>query len=343
MRVEVRDLWKVYRSALRGRVEALRGVSLVVEEGELFVVLGPSGCGKSTLLNLIAGLDTPTLGEIHIGGKLVASPDRSLPPKERNVAMVFQNYALYPHMTAFDNIAFPLKVAGLKKEEINKKVREVAETLQIEHLLKAKPSELSGGERQRVAIARAIVRNPDLILLDEPLSNLDAQLRIRMKAEIRKIQRDLGITAIYVTHDQTEAMSIADRMAVMNEGKVVQVGDPMEVYRRPANTFVATFVGTPPMNLYRRRVVKGSVELFGNRIEVDTTEEYVYIGFRPEEAEVTEGNTLEVVWVERLGDEAVVHLRCGEEKALVKIHGAGGPEVGTKVGLLIKKHHIFEE
>jgi len=243
-RVELRNVTKKF-----GKVVAVDRASLVVDDKEFFSLLGPSGCGKTTLLRIIAGLEFPDEGDVLIDDRVVTR----LPPKDRDVAMVFQNYALYPHMTAFDNIAFPLAVRrrelNLSKDEIRKRVVEVARLLNIEELLKRYPSQLSGGEQQRVALARALVRRPKVWLLDEPLSNLDAKLRIIMRSELKKLQKTLGITTIYVTHDQVEAMSMADRIAVMNKGRVLQVGTPDELYHKPADTFVATFIGAPPMNL----------------------------------------------------------------------------------------------
>jgi len=243
-RVELRNVVKRF-----GKVVAVDHVNLTVERGEFFVLLGPSGCGKTTLLRLIAGLEIPDEGEILIDGKVV----NDLHPRDRDVAMVFQNYALYPHMTVYENISFPLiarrKQIGLTKEEIRKRVLEIARFLGIEDLLDRYPSQLSGGQQQRVALARALVRRPKVWLLDEPLSNLDAKLRVYMRSELKKIQKQLGITTIYVTHDQVEAMSMADRIAVMNRGRVLQVGTPDELYNKPIDTFVATFIGSPPMNL----------------------------------------------------------------------------------------------
>ncbi len=234
-----------------GKVIAVNNVSLEIRDKEFFALLGPSGSGKTTLLRLIAGLETPDSGEIYIDDKLV----NYVHPKNRDIAMVFQNYALYPHMTVYENIAFPLmarrKELGLSKDEIKKRVLEIAKKLEIEHLLDRYPSQLSGGQQQRVALARALVRKPKVWLLDEPLSNLDAKLRLLMRAELKKLQKELGVTTIYVTHDQVEALSMADRIAVLMEGKVQQVGTPEELYYKPSNTFVATFIGTPPMNLIK--------------------------------------------------------------------------------------------
>ncbi len=239
-----------------GKTIAVDHVSLDIRDGEFFALLGPSGSGKTTTLRLIAGLEVPDEGEIYIDDRLV----NHVHPKDRDIAMVFQNYALYPHMTVYENIAFPLiarrRELGLSKEDIRKRVVEIARMLGIEELLNRYPSQLSGGQQQRVALARALVRKPKVWLLDEPLSNLDAKLRLLMRAELKKLQRELGVTTIYVTHDQVEALSMADRIAVMDKGRVQQVGTPHELYYRPANTFVATFIGSPPMNLIECRLIE---------------------------------------------------------------------------------------
>jgi multiple sugar transport system ATP-binding protein len=238
--VEARGLSKHF-----GDVKAVDGVDLRTEEGEFLVLLGPSGCGKTTLLRMIAGLEEPTDGEVLIGGEVV----NGLPPRARKIAMVFQSYALYPHMTVFRNIAFPLKAQGMDPAARQEKVEWAAKLLDLESLLQRRPRHLSGGERQRVALARAIVREPTVFLLDEPLSNLDAKLRAAARDDLLSFQRGLGITALYVTHDQVEAMGMGDRIAVMNKGRVRQFGEPEDVYHNPADTFVATFLGSPPMNL----------------------------------------------------------------------------------------------
>ncbi len=232
MKLTLISLAKTYRS-LRGPVHALKELSLEVEDGEFFVLLGPSGCGKSTVLNLVAGLEKPTSGEIRFGEEVVAAPEKRIfsEPRQRDVAMVFQSYALYPHMSVFDNIAFPLRVSGENRQQVRQAVEVAASTLGIAELLAVRPAELSGGQRQRVAIARAIVRKPKLFLLDEPLSNLDANLRTITRTELRLLQRKLGITTLYVTHDQVEAMTLADRMAVLKDGKLMQIGSPDAVYR----------------------------------------------------------------------------------------------------------------
>jgi multiple sugar transport system ATP-binding protein len=242
--VEIRGIKKVF-----GNVAAVNGIDLLTRDGEFLVLLGPSGCGKSTLLRMIAGFETPTEGELLIGGTMV----NDLPPRARKIAMVFQSYALYPHMTVLKNIAFPLKAQGVAKTLIPQKVEWAAGLFGIGHLLQRKPRELSGGERQRVALARALVREPAVFLLDEPLSNLDAQLRASARDELQQFQRRIGTTTIYVTHDQVEAMGLGDRIAVMKSGTVRQIGTPQEIYDEPADAFVAGFVGSPPMNLVRHR------------------------------------------------------------------------------------------
>jgi len=242
--VEIRGLKKHF-----GEVHAVDGVDLSIKEGELLVLLGPSGCGKTTLMRMIAGLETPTAGEIYIGGHLV---DEDVPPRARGIAMVFQSYALYPHKTAFDNIAFPLEAVGMAQTAIRQRVMETARKFGIGQLLGRRPRQLSGGERQRVALSRAVVRDPKVFLFDEPLSNLDAQLRAIARHELKEFQRQIGTTTVYVTHDQVEAMGLGDRIVVMNKGQVRQVGTPQHVYDHPADTFVATFMGSPPMNLIQR-------------------------------------------------------------------------------------------
>lgn len=242
-RVETRSIVKHF-----GDVKAVNGVSLASEEGEFLVLLGPSGCGKTTLLRMIAGLDPPTAGDILIGGKVVTG----LPPRARGIAMVFQSYALYPHLTIFKNIAFPLKAQKVPEDQIKERVAKAAAMFKIEGFLRRKPRELSGGERQRVALARALVREPNVFLLDEPLSNLDAKLRAAAREELANFQRGVAITTIYVTHDQVEAMGMGDRIAVMNQGTVRQIATPKVIYNDPADTFVAGFLGSPPMNLVKR-------------------------------------------------------------------------------------------
>src|ERR1700731_4118295 len=242
--VQIRDVRKAF-----GATHVIHGVDISIADGEFVVLVGPSGCGKSTLLRMIAGLENITSGEIRIGDRVV----NNVPPKERDIAMVFQNYALYPHMTVAANMAFSLKLRGARKEEIDTRVNRAAEILGLQQLLDPYPRQLSGGQRQRVAMGRAIVRAPQVFLFDEPLSNLDAKLRVQMRGEIRELHRRLGTTCIYVTHDQIEAMTMADRIVVMNDGIVEQVGSPLELYDRPSNLFVASFLGSPAMNFIHGR------------------------------------------------------------------------------------------
>lgn len=252
---------KVFGDERKGRVTAVDDISFTVKDRELVVLLGPSGSGKSTLLRLVAGLEIPTKGDIIIGDKIVTE----LPPRERDVAMVFQSYAIYPFMSVFDNISFPLKLRKVPVNEIKAKVEEVAEILNIKHLLNRMPGELSGGEMQRVALARCIVRNPKVFLFDEPLSNLDAKLRVTTRSFLKRLQKDLGVTSIYVTHDQEEASVIADRIVVLDKGKVQQIGTPEEIFNTPKNLFVAGFIGSPPMNLFEGQIIiKEDAKFFEN-------------------------------------------------------------------------------
>ncbi len=258
---------------------AVKGVSFAANDGEFVVLVGPSGCGKSTTLRMIAGLEELTGGTIEIGGIVV----NDLQPKDRDVAMVFQNYALYPHMTVFENMAFPLKMRKVAKSEITQQVTDAAKLLSIEHLLKRKPKELSGGERQRVAVGRAIVRRPKVFLFDEPLSNLDAALRTQMRAELKRLQRRLGATMLYVTHDQVEAMTMGDKIAVMNKGLLEQFGTPSEIYESPASAFVARFLGSPPMNLLDGKIENGMFK--SASLTIGTNRDIpgeVFLGVRPE-------------------------------------------------------------
>ena len=313
---------------LRGKVDVLSDISLDISPGELFVLLGPSGCGKSTLLNLISGLEKPTKGQITIGEKVVVDITKKIftEPFERDTALVFQSYALYPHMTVKENIAFPLTNLKKKisKESINKKVMETARLLQIDKLLERKPAELSGGQRQRVAIGRAIVRQPKLFLMDEPLSNLDAQLRLEMRAQLKDLQKRLRITTIYVTHDQMEAMTLGDRKAILHEGVIQQVGEPAEIYDQPANPFIAGFIGSPPMNLIEGTIIEeGGKTILKNqdgdyiipqkaasKINI-TNKETCIMGIRPENITIGrsgEGNVDVVInVVENIGSEYLAY------------------------------------
>jgi multiple sugar transport system ATP-binding protein len=299
-------------------VVAVDNLTLDVEDGEFVIFVGPSGCGKTTALRMVAGLEEVTSGRISIGGKLVN--DR--PPTDRDIAMVFQNYALYPHMTVFDNLAFPLRQKRVKKKEIDSRVREAARLLTIEPLLGRRPRELSGGQRQRVAIGRALVRRPQAFLMDEPLSNLDAKLRVHMRAELLSLHRRLGITTIYVTHDQTEAMTLGDRVVVLDRGVVQQVDTPERLYRRPRNTFVASFIGSPSMNFVEGALDGGELVIGGRRLELPGSLRRqlagragrIVVGLRPEDLRPTESDAgsfdSEVVITEQLGPEVLAYLRA---------------------------------
>ncbi|MBK6853402.1 MAG: sn-glycerol-3-phosphate ABC transporter ATP-binding protein UgpC [Burkholderiales bacterium] len=312
-------------------VEVIRGVDLQVCDGEFMVFVGPSGCGKSTMMRMIAGLEDISAGELRIGERLA----NDVPPADRGVAMVFQSYALYPHMTVAQNMGFSLDLAGLSKAEIAAQVGRVAEILQITHLLDRKPKALSGGQRQRVAIGRAIVRNPEVFLFDEPLSNLDASLRVQMRVELTKLHRQLGATMIYVTHDQVEAMTMGDRIAVFNAGVIEQVGTPLELYREPANVFVAQFMGSPRMNLMGAAASVGDTEvalrltaqpqaaptlrpLAGCALDAAALARVAQVGVRPESLRVVADSDAEAVnggWpvridvTEHLGDSVLLHAR----------------------------------
>jgi len=301
-----------------GETSVLSDISLALEEGELLVVLGPSGCGKSTLLRIIAGLESLDKGTIFLGDKRIDH----LQPKDRGVSMVFQNYCLYPHMTVEKNLAFPLKVAREKHEEISRRVKEVAKLLGLLEKLKVRPGELSGGQRQRVALGRAIIRKPELFLLDEPLSNLDTDLRGRMRKEIVHIQKDLNTTTIHVTHDQAEALTMADRIAVLNDGKLQQLGSPEDLYDRPANLFVARFLGFPRINIIRAEVNDRSVSLFGveaPQFPTSITRKEILVGIRPEKIHIEKTGRFPatVVESEYFGDQHIATLEYENERLLV--------------------------
>ncbi|PIE07053.1 MAG: sn-glycerol-3-phosphate ABC transporter ATP-binding protein UgpC [Rhodobacterales bacterium] len=306
-----------------GRVDVIHGVDIEIEDGEFIVIVGPSGCGKSTLLRMVAGLETVTAGEVRIGGERVNERE----PMDRDIAMVFQNYALYPHMSVYDNMAYGLKIAKTPKDEIAARVASAAKLLQLEPYLGRKPRELSGGQRQRVAMGRAIVRKPAVFLFDEPLSNLDAKLRVQMRLEIRQLQRELGVTALYVTHDQVEAMTLADRMVVMNGGVADQIGAPLEVYADPATVFVAGFIGSPPTNFF-------DAGLLGIGAGQAKT-----LGIRPEHVSIGEDGARArgtVLYAEALGAETLVHLRLADgEMATVRQDSTlAVPAERTEVGLV---------
>jgi len=297
--------------------KALKPTSFDIEEGEFTVLVGPSGCGKSTLLRMVAGLEEITSGELSIAGRMVNDVD----PADRDIAMVFQNYALYPHMTVRKNIGYGLKNRGTSKEAIAAKVEEAAAMLNLGEHLDRKPSQLSGGQRQRVAMGRAIVRDPALFLFDEPLSNLDAKLRNQMRIEIKALQRRLGVTSIYVTHDQVEAMTMADRIIVMNAGRIEQIGTPAEVYHSPATTFVASFMGAPPMNLLSARAEGGQVMLDGQRLCNGADQGELIAGIRPEDflADPDGLLSMNVEIVEELGAHRLLHGKLGAEPVTVHV------------------------
>ncbi len=291
-----------------GDVVAVKALDLHVDDGEFTILVGPSGCGKTTALRMLAGLDKPTAGELLIGRQVV----NSYGPGERDIAMVFQNYALYPHMSVYKNLAYGLRQRKTPKAEVDRRVRQMGETLGITELLRRKPAQLSGGQRQRVAMGRALVREPQVFLLDEPLSNLDAKLRGQVRAELKRLHQRLGITSIYVTHDQVEAMTLGDRICVMNHGELQQVGSPQEVYDHPTNAFVAGFIGSPAMNLLPAAVVDGYARLGGHRVApVPRDHGKVIVGIRPEALEVvsaeSEGITVRVDFSEPLGSHVLVH------------------------------------
>jgi sn-glycerol 3-phosphate transport system ATP-binding protein len=298
--ISLRNVIKRYTSGKQS-LQVIHGVNADIGDGEFVVIVGPSGCGKSTLLRMVAGLEEITEGEIAIGGRVV----NRLEPAERDIAMVFQNYALYPHMSVFDNMAYGLKIRKVPADEIRTRVDKAAAILELSHLLDRKPRQLSGGQRQRVAMGRAIVRQPQVFLFDEPLSNLDAKLRAQTRLEIQKLHRELGITSLFVTHDQVEAMTLAQRMIVMNAGVMEQFGTPEEVYARPASTFVASFIGSPPMNLLKN--APGGLP-------------GVILGIRPEHLDVADsGWTIDVDTVELLGAERLVYGRLNGESLIVRL------------------------
>ena len=328
-----------------GAVTVLNDISLQMGDGEFLVLVGPSGCGKSTLLRMIAGLEDITSGQITIGGKIV----NNMPAKERDIAMVFQSYALYPHMKVADNMSFSLRLAGTSKAEIRRRVAEAADILGLEDLLDRLPRELSGGQRQRVAMGRAIVRNPRAFLFDEPLSNLDAKLRVKMRGEIKRLHQRLGKTMIYVTHDQTEAMTMADTIVVLNGGSIEQAGAPLELYDNPANLFVASFIGSPEMNLFDARyqggtdvLVKGGQAMpLGTNLDIPAGTEIVY-GLRPQHITLGEaGVPAKVLVVEPTGDAQEVLARVGEEDISVVVRDHAPLRPDQTIHLVIDPAKLF--
>ncbi len=344
----LRSVHKAY-----GEVPVIKGVDLNIEHGEFVVFVGPSGCGKSTLLRMIAGLEDITDGTIRIGDRVV----NDVEPRDRGVAMVFQSYALYPHMSVYDNVGFGLKLAGTPRDVRDAKIRAAARVLQMEHLLDRRPAQLSGGQRQRVAIGRAIVREPDVFLFDEPLSNLDAALRGDMRMELARLHTDLGSTMIYVTHDQVEAMTLADKIVVLDAGVVQQVGSPLDLYNNPANLFVAGFIGSPKMNL-----MSGTLRKDGSLVSTALTAAVVLpahsggqhedapvtFGIRPHEMVLASGGPLagQVRLVERLGNETIVRIRLGDESEITAaLPGQGELQVGQAIalGFDAPSVHLFDQ
>ncbi|MBJ6764685.1 sn-glycerol-3-phosphate ABC transporter ATP-binding protein UgpC [Myxococcaceae bacterium JPH2] len=342
-----------------GDVSVIEGLNLEIRDQEFMVLVGPSGCGKSTALRMIAGLEEVSGGTISIGARAV----NDLPPKDRDVSMVFQNYALYPHMTVRENMEFGLKIRKTPKPEMNRLVSEAAEVLGIAHLLDRKPKALSGGQRQRVALGRAIVRKPSVFLFDEPLSNLDAKLRVQMRSEIKKLQSRLQVTSVYVTHDQIEAMTMGHRIAVMKEGKIQQLGTPLEVYERPANVFVAQFIGTPPINLLSATLEADGAGLKGEGFRLPVPQSLraltagkggtaLKVGIRPDQLIAGDararGETAQVEarveLVEPLGNELIVHARLGDNPLVFRMPPRESPATGAllPVAVELDSLHLFD-
>jgi len=357
--VSLKDITKTFP----GGIDAVKKINLGVENKEFVVLVGPSGCGKSTTLRIIAGLEEPTSGEVYIGDKLVTN----VPPKDRNIAMVFQNYALYPHMTVYQNMAFGLRLRRYPTAEIEARVKEAAAILGLEKLLNRKPRELSGGQRQRVAVGRAIVRKPIAFLFDEPLSNLDAKLRLQMRTEINRLHIRLKTTMIYVTHDQIEAMTLGNRIVVMNEGIVQQIADPTTVYDKPVNKFVAGFIGSPPMNFLNGKIIKKDSKLYfyEGRVKVKLVDSMIPVmsnhldkevifGVRSEDiydklfvSEAPPENvvTLSCEVIEPMGSEVFLHLSTGKHRLIAKVGGHNKPQINQDMDLVfdMNKIHFFDK
>jgi len=340
--ISIRNVVKRYGAGPRAN-QVIHGVNAEISDGEFIVIVGPSGCGKSTLLRMVAGLEEITEGEIAIAGRVV----NDVEPAERDIAMVFQNYALYPHMTVFDNMAYGLRIARVGADEIRRRVDKAAGILQLAPFLARKPRELSGGQRQRVAMGRAIVRQPQVFLFDEPLSNLDAKLRAQTRLEIQKLHRELRVTSLFVTHDQVEAMTLGQRLIVMNAGHMEQIGTPEEVYARPATTFVAGFIGSPPMNLLRGRADGTTFTVDGAALPLPATAPRAgdaVLGLRPEHTALRTGSggwPLQVDMIEMLGAERLVHGRVGALPFTLRQDSTlAAPRIGDTVSLHAPLEHL---
>ncbi len=354
--VELKNLSKKY-----GKVTAVQNMDLIIPHNQFLVLVGPSGCGKSTTLRMIAGLEEITGGEIFINDERVNDKD----PKDRNVSMVFQNYALYPHMSVEENLGFSLKIAKVKSEEIEKRVNEAVSILGLEDLRSRKPSQLSGGQRQRVAMGRAIVRRPDAFLFDEPLSNLDAKLRTQMRTEIKKLHQKLKTTIIYVTHDQVEAMTLADRIIIMKDGYIEQIGSPIEVFSKPANVFVATFIGSPPMNIFSSEIINSNNNIkikLDDNLYFDCTEDQknklqnkknIFLGIRAEDIMPVDNNTNTSFWsfkrnvdiVEPLGTETQLFITINDKEIISRMYNPYEVNVGDELTFQVdpSKVHFFDK
>ena len=342
--ISLRKVEKAYGSGPKAN-KVIHGVNAEIADGEFIVIVGPSGCGKSTLLRMVAGLEEISAGEVHIGGRIV----NHLEPAERDIAMVFQNYALYPHMTVYDNMAYGLKIAKKPKAEIELRVQKAAKILELGTLLDRTPRQLSGGQRQRVAMGRAIVRQPAVFLFDEPLSNLDAKLRAQTRLEIQKLHTELGVTSLFVTHDQVEAMTLAQRMIVMNAGRIEQIGTPEQVYGTPQSTFVAGFIGSPPMNLIAGQADGARFTLNGQALPLPKPAPRhgaLTMGVRPEHAEIVATVTdstwpLKVEMLEMLGAERLIYGRLGETLFTVRMESTRpAPAMGQTVALHVDASHV---
>lgn len=333
--IKLQNLCKTFS----GDVKAVDNLNLTVNSGELLVLVGPSGCGKSTSLRMIAGLEEQTSGSISVDNSDISH----LPPGKRNIGMVFQNYALYPHKTIYKNLSFGMKIRKVPKAEIEKAIQKIAKRLEIENLLKRYPAQLSGGQKQRVALARALLRGGDIVLFDEPLSNLDAALRQQLRVEIAELHRERKFTGIFVTHDQIEAMTIGDRIAVMNKGEICQIGTPEEIYNKPADTFVASFMGTPSMNVIEGTNTKNTFK--SDLFELNTSEQVQSVGFRPEHISIGNGEvsfSAEVVQPELCGMDWVIHCRKGNTRFSCRTKESISPGTSQEFSLSTDKLHYFD-